>query len=160
MDPISVTASIITLLQAANAVLSICYNYSCLSTGSSSGLSTIIDETCSLRNVLESLARLAQEESKNAARLPTLRLLCQPPGPLATGVEKLESLERRLTPSNYYTGRVPSRRQAFLQALSWPLKEAESRRTIEQIALLRSTLSSAIDTDQTSVLHFLSSYSS
>lgn len=98
--------------------------------------------------------RLAQEESKNSARLPTLRLLCQPFGPLAIGVEKLESLERRLTPSNYYAGRVPSRRQAFLRALSWPLKEAESRRTIEQIALLRSTLSLAIDIDQTSVFYF------
>ncbi|KAJ9245959.1 hypothetical protein DTO027B5_7240 [Paecilomyces variotii] len=152
MDPLSVTASIIALLQAANAVLSICYNYNCFSTGSSSGLSTIIDEICSLRNVLESLVRLAQEENKNSARLPTLRLLCQPFGPLAIGVEKLESLERRLTPSNYYAGRVPSRRQAFLRALSWPLKEAESRRTIEQIALLRSTLSLAIDTDQTRLI--------
>ncbi|GAD96704.1 conserved hypothetical protein [Paecilomyces variotii No. 5] len=152
MDPLSVTASIIALLQAANAVLSICYNYSCLSTGSSSGLSTIIDEVCSLRNVLESLVRLAQEENKNSARLPTLRLLCQPSGPLASGLEKLESLERRLAPSSYYSGKAPSRRQAFLQALSWPLKEAESRRTIEQIALLRNTLSLAMDTDQTRLL--------
>ncbi|KAL4961575.1 uncharacterized protein BDV14DRAFT_203609 [Aspergillus stella-maris] len=158
MDPISVTASIITLFQAANAVLAVCYNYQSFSGGSSSGLSTLIIEVRSLRDVLESVVRLVSDENKGKVtdRLPTLRILCQPSGPLATGLEKLETLERRLTPSNYHQNvdgaRPFSRRHKLWQALSWPLKEAESQKLIEEIAVLRSTLSLAMETDQTGLL--------
>ncbi|KAL5343368.1 hypothetical protein BJX70DRAFT_393936 [Aspergillus crustosus] len=145
MDPIGLAASIITLLEATNAVITICYNYNSFSSGTPTALLNLIDETCSLRNVLESLVRLVQEETKIGSS-----------SPVAAGIEKLEALERQLTPSQYYKtpGRALSRRQSFLQALTWPLKEGEANRVIEQIALLRSTLSLALETDQTLVFRF------
>ncbi|KAL4799322.1 hypothetical protein BDV19DRAFT_385569 [Aspergillus venezuelensis] len=158
MDPISVTASINTLFQAANAVLAVCYNYQSFSGGSSSGLSTLITEVRSLQDVLESVVRLDSDDNKGKGtdRLPTLGILCQPSGPLANGLEKLETLERRLTPSNYHQksdgARPFSRRHKLWQALSWPLKEAESRKLIGEIAVLRSTLSLVKETDQTGLL--------
>jgi hypothetical protein len=81
MDPLSVTASIIAVLQATSVVVSICYDYSSALKGSSWELLKVIDEVRDLRNVLETLERLArQEESSNSAkaRLPSLRLLCEP----------------------------------------------------------------------------------
>jgi hypothetical protein len=55
MDPLSVTASIIAVLQATSAVLSICYDYRCAIKHSPWGLERAVDEIRDLRNVLESL---------------------------------------------------------------------------------------------------------
>jgi hypothetical protein len=120
MDPLSVTASIITVLQAANAVVSICYDYSCAVKNASWELPRIIDEVKSLRNLLETLQQLAtRAESADPAaksRLPTLKLLCEPEGPLPICLTKLEALGRKLTPPGWIGG-LGSKRRALIQAL-------------------------------------------
>ena len=53
MDPLSITASIIAVLQAANAVVAVCSYYK--------GGAKVVDELRSLRDVLEGLAPLAAQ---------------------------------------------------------------------------------------------------
>lgn len=146
MDPLSISASLITLLQATNMVLSIFYDYSSAMNGAPWGLTNLIDETRSLRDVQEALVCLVRDNK--ASRLPTLRMLCQPHGPLEIGIKQLEALEERLL-SSEDRDRPLSRRRAFVQTLTWPMKEAETRRTTEDIQRLGRTLSMAMETDQT-----------
>jgi Fungal N-terminal domain of STAND proteins len=102
MDPLSITASVITLLQAANSVISVCYDYSAAIRNAPWGLQSLTEEVKSLRNVLEALEQLAEKsESPGPAadsRLPMLTLLCEPNvGLLATCLTELETLEKKLS---------------------------------------------------------------
>jgi hypothetical protein len=149
MDPLSISASIIAVLQATSAVVSICYDYSSAVKGSSWELLKIIDEVRDLRNVLETLERLArQEESSNSAkgRLPSLRLLCEPKtGLLAQCVMELNDLDKKLRPPGYPVG---SKRRALIQASSWPLKKGAAEKTLVNIGRLKATLTLAITADE------------
>lgn len=102
MYTLSITASIITVLQAANAVISVCYDYSSAVKNSSWELPRVTEEVKSLRNVLETLEQLAKADSTDSAaetQLLTLKLLCEPDvGPLATCLVELEALQKKLAP--------------------------------------------------------------
>lgn len=152
MDPLSVTASVIAVLQAATAVVSICYNYQCAVEGVRWGLPNLLEEVRDLRNLLEMVAQLAQKAEsgdKSADKsLPSLKMLSEPHGPLDIGLCRLEALEKRLTS---LTGSLPfrSKRKALLQVLTWPLKETETKRVINEIERLKVTLNLAISADHT-----------
>ena len=150
MDPLSITASIITVWQAANAIISICYNYSAAVKGTPWKVPNVTNEVQSLRDVLESVANLA-ERAKNAetsaeARLPALEVLCEPDtGLLAMCKIELESLEKKLRPSK----RLGAKGGAVLQSLNWPLKESETERMLENMERYKTTLLVALQSDQT-----------
>ena len=152
MDPLSITAGIIALLQASNAIVSIAYSYkSLLRKEQPSQFSKFIDEVHCLRDVLETLADLAIEAERgkansSRAHIPALKLLCQPSGILDQGLEKLEKLEERLKPPSYSQS---GRKRAIFEVLSWPIKEAETAKIIEDIAKLKLSLSLAMSADQT-----------
>lgn len=151
MDPLSITASIIAVLQATNAVVSVCYDYSCAMKSSSWELPRVIEEVKDLRNVLETLEQLAKK-AENAdlaakGRLPTLKLLCNPEGLLAMCLRELQELKEKLVPPDW-SGQVGSKRRAFIQALSWPLKEGDTKKTLEKIGRLKATLNLALTVDQ------------
>jgi hypothetical protein len=149
MDPLSLTASIIAVLQATSAVVSVCYDYSAALKGSSWELLKVIDEVRHLRNVLETLERLArQERSPNVAksRLPSLRLLCEPEtGLLAKCLLELNDLDKKLRPPGYPPG---SKRRALIQASGWPLKKGAVEKTLANISRLKATLTLAITADE------------
>jgi len=151
MDPLSITLSIIAVLQAANAVISVCYDYSCAMKNSSWELPRVIEEVKDLRNVLETLEQLANkaENADPAAegQLPTLKLLCNPEGLLAMCLRELQALKEKLDPPDW-SGQVGSKRRAFIQALSWPLKEGDTKNTLEKIGRLKTTLNLALTVDQ------------
>jgi hypothetical protein len=155
MDPLSITASIIAVLQATNAVISVCYDYSSAVRNSSWELPRVTEEVRSLRNVLESLEQLAKkaEGADPAAetQLLTLKLLCESgvgPGPLASCLQELERLKNKLSPPDW-AGRDGSKRRAFIQALGWPLKEGDTRKTLENLGRFKTTLNLAMTADQT-----------
>ncbi|MCJ1224432.1 hypothetical protein MMC12_001077 [Toensbergia leucococca] len=152
MDPLSVTASFIAVLQVANAVISICYDYSASAKSSSRELSRIIEEIKALRNVLESLIHLAERAETPdlciQSRLPTLRGLCEPEmGPLSQCLEEMRALEKKLVPPTW-GGPIGSKRRALIQALGWPLKEKDTLRTLEKIGRFKATLCLGIMADQ------------
>ncbi|KAF8542732.1 hypothetical protein BDD12DRAFT_875826 [Trichophaea hybrida] len=134
MDPLSITASIIAVLQATNAIISVCYDYSAVVKGSSSELSRVTEEVKSLRNLLESVAQLAEKaesaDSNAESQLPTLKLFCKPDvGQLASG-------------------QVGSKRRRLIHALGWLLKEGETKKTPENIERFKATLNLALTVDQ------------
>lgn len=155
MEPLSVTASIVTVLQAAEAVISVCCNYRSAAAGSSWEVPRVLEGTRDLRNILRVLEGIADKAEIGATAgnsdLPALAQLCDPKtGSLVQCLETLSSLEKRLTPPSW-SGPEGSRRRNLVQALSWPLKKAETEKTIEKIENFKSTFNLAVSVDQTYV---------
>jgi Fungal N-terminal domain of STAND proteins len=152
MDPLSVTASIITVLQAANQVVSICYDYAAAGKGSSWGLPRVIDELKNLRNVLESLEQLSQAAAGTdpaaRSRLPNLTSLCDPNhGPLVSCRKELNRLSEKLSTPAWASHYGP-RRKSLVQSLRWPLKEGDTKKTLEDIERFKTILGLALTADQ------------
>ena len=152
MDPLNAAASIITVLQAANTVLNICYDYRNALNGVGQW-HHVASEVRSLRNLLEALSSLVAEEDISSSdlakkRLASLKLLCEPAdGPLASALEELNGLEKKLRPS--WGGPVGSKRQTLKTALFWPLKKADSDRSLGSLERSKSMLALALNADQT-----------
>ncbi|KAI0453833.1 hypothetical protein F5B21DRAFT_269167 [Xylaria acuta] len=107
MDPLSISASIIAVLQATNSVISFCYDYHAAARNSSWELPRVIELVKSFRNVLEILESLASgmegTDPDAVSRLQTLQLLCRPEtgnegGLLAMCLEELNSFQKKLAP--------------------------------------------------------------
>lgn len=150
MDPLSVSASIITLIQATNEVVTFCFNYAAALKGAPWALSKMIDELKSLRNVLESLEQLSRSgdgtDPATSSRLETIKALCDiEKGPIA---KELKYLNEKIRPPNWMN-RDGSRRKALAQSLIWPLKEEECRMTLANIERWKSTLGLALTVEQT-----------
>ncbi|KAI9709873.1 MAG: hypothetical protein M1812_007581 [Candelaria pacifica] len=153
MDPLSITASVITVIQAAGAVISVCYDYRSSRKSSSWELPKVIEEVKSLRDILEALEELAvKAERPNGSatvetQLPTLKRLCEPKGQLAGCKGELEALEKKLLPSRW-SGPAGSKRRGLIEALSWPLQEGETRKILENIGRFKASLNIALMADQ------------
>lgn len=153
MDPLSITASIITVLEVTSKVLSICYEYKLAISNASKNSSRVIEEVVSLRNVLETLAQLAEKvesaDSTAETRLPALKLLSEPrEGPLAKCLAELEALKQELAPLNL-NGQPRPKRKALIGTLGWPLKEKDTIKSLQNIERFKATLALAITADQT-----------
>ncbi|KAJ8108074.1 hypothetical protein ONZ43_g6538 [Nemania bipapillata] len=160
MDPLSISASIIAVLQATNSVISICYDYRAAAKNSSWELPRVIELVKSLRHVLETLEGLASgakgTDPDAVPRLQTLQQLCRPNtgnegGLLALCMKELNILQKKLAPLGW-AGPVGSKRVALVQALKWPLKESDTKKSLESIGRFRDTLSLALTTDQTTLI--------
>ena len=152
MDALSVTASIISVVEAANAVISICCDYRSSVKGSSWEVSRILEDTRSLRSILQNLEGLADKAetsgSAEQSRLPALRSLCDPDtGILSSCYAELEKLTRKLTPPEWM-GPAGSKRQGLAEALSWPLKKKDTEKVLDSITRYKDTISVAILADQ------------
>src|SRR5438034_3374361 len=149
MDPLSITASIVNVLQAANAVISICYDFRATINGCPWGLNRVLEEIKDLRNVLESLENLAanaktQKDGILNTQLPTIKLLCQSDqGPLDLCLKTLNILSQKLVPPSW-SRQTSSKTRAFIQAVGWTLTEADVRRSLEDLERCKSTLNLAI----------------
>ncbi|KIX03893.1 uncharacterized protein Z518_07446 [Rhinocladiella mackenziei CBS 650.93] len=155
MDPLSITASIIAVLQAANAVISTCYDFKALLKDTPWALTRIISEVKDLRNVLETLDQLTEPTRNSTTSVKKKRrfeILCDPQnGPLSTCLCELNALEQLLgTRSRHQPGSLT---KALLQAVTWQTKEKEVRLSLEKIERCKSTLNLAITADEASVLH-------
>jgi hypothetical protein len=142
MDPLSITASVIAVLQLAGIIVSICYDYRSGIKNAPKDLMRIIDEVTSLRDVLERLVRLAESaDASGPSRLSTLKLLNKPDGPLIKCQAELAALKKKLAPM--------SGLKAIGRVLGWPLKEGDVKKTLDNIGRFKATLSLALTADQT-----------
>lgn len=158
MDPLSVAASVIAVLQAANAIISVCYDFKAiLRDGAPWGLDQVLGEIQDLRSVLESLVRLTEASSEKLTsssssiaanqRRPPFELLCEPGrGPLVACARELKALDVLIT-SNF-DGRSGSKRRALMQAVGWQIKEKEVRMALERVSRCKTTLALAMTVDQ------------
>ena len=152
MEGLGLAASIVAVLQITNSVVSLCHDYSAAVQGASWELPQIRAEVENLRNVLQKLEPLAKQaefaDPSTGTRLPTLDMLRGPRGLLQKCLDELQSLEKRLRfPS--WNNKFGPKKRAVIQALRWPLKEAETKQTLQNIGRFTETLSLAITMDQT-----------
>ena len=151
MDPLSITTSIVTLIDATHKVISICHNYKAAVKGADWELPRLIEEVESLRDVLQGLERLAKQ-AENADpsavnQLPQLRSFCDPnTGTFALCLSEMQTLEQKLIPPRW-TGESGSKRNKFVQALGWPLKKAFVKETLENLERFKATLNLALGTN-------------
>ena len=149
MDPLSISVGIIALIQATNEVVSLCYNFA---TGKNTArsISELLDQLKSLRSVLESLEQFCKSsdptDPATSSQLGTIKELCDAEnGPIA---KELMYLGEVLRPPSW-ASRDGSRRKALVQSLTWPLKEAETIKTLDNIERLKTNLQLALTVNQT-----------
>lgn len=143
MDPLSLTASIIAVIQTTLVIVDTCYQYKSTVSNSSKEVTRIIQQLNSLRSVLERLIEILDNESPDSTRLSTVASLARKDGPLEGCVRGLEELKVRLQPK---TGWAKTK-----VALVWPLKEKEERKVLSDLNDMKTTLHFALETDHTLV---------
>lgn len=150
MDPLSITASVITLLQATTAIISICYSFRAALKNAPWSLTRIIDELKCLRNILESLEELSHglDQSSGSGKRPVFEWLSDPDnGPFIICLRELSSLDKKIKFSSY-AGTTGLKRKSALQALGWQLKDGDAKECLERIERCKTTLSLALTVDE------------
>lgn len=146
MDPLSLTASVIAVLQISGAVITALYEYRNGVKDASKDAARIIEELISLRNVLESLLRAVEREESTteSSRLPTFQELLRPNGELERCRADLESISEKLD-----ADKKVSAWKSVKRSLVWPFKEKEIEKLLENVQRAKSTLNFALSVDQT-----------
>ncbi|PSN71840.1 hypothetical protein BS50DRAFT_236580 [Corynespora cassiicola Philippines] len=156
MDPLSVTANVITVLQLANSIISICYDVRANLNKAPWSLTRVADEIKDLRNVLEQVEkaseRLDQSCTADSKQLCVFKLLVEPEnGPLARCHEELAILEKKIV-SSYGHRTSISKQRAFLQVMGWQLKESDAKACLARIDRCKSTILMALTADEATLL--------
>ena len=159
MDPLSITVSVIAVIQATSTVLSICYDYRSAIKNTPWALAKAIDEVRDLRNVLESLEnlskRLETQDLEVDPRLSTLKLLCSSDsGPLQACLLELNRLGTKLS-SPTWINQLGRKRRALIQAIGWQVKDSEIRESLRILDRYKLSLNLAITADEAYVAVFL-----
>lgn len=156
MDPLSVVANVVTVLQVANSIISVCYEVRSALKQTPWSLTQLIDEVRDLRNVLETLentcGKLDSSNDLDATRVRSFELLCEPEtGPLARCYQELSNLEKTITSSKRNVGKPKpfSKARAFTQVMGWQLKENEAKSSLERIERCKNTILLALTADET-----------
>ena len=150
-EALAVVASVVAVLQITSSIISVCYDYNAAVKSVPWELPRFLSELESLRTVLQKLEPLAKQaeltRTPNDSRLPAFSGLCAPNGPLQRCHQDLEKLESTLKSPKWIEGYGP-KRTAFVQALSWPLKEKDSGKALKGIREYKNLLSFALQADQ------------
>lgn len=126
-DPLSLTASIIAVIEISTGVLSCSYRYVSKVRGAENDVIKLINAVTGLKGILSDLRGLIETESDNVPhRLKTLE------GPLEICTELLKELYSKLGPA-------PQEVKLF-KALVWPFKEKELLSILERLEKQKSTM--------------------
>ncbi|MCJ1387554.1 hypothetical protein MMC18_000397 [Xylographa bjoerkii] len=139
-DPLSTLASLIAIVQISGSIVSICYDYRSAVKKACKDQVRLTEEVKSLRDVLEGLVALADQDSSGDSRLPMINTLNQKDGPLEQCKSELKALEAKLRPASGW--------KAVGKALKWPLSEPEVVKSLTSLNRLKATLMLALTTDQ------------
>jgi hypothetical protein len=138
-DPLSIAASIITVIQATDQVLTCCYAYVGRVKSAAADIDRAVQETSLLKGLLLNLHELAQDEPNNER----LKSLVAPAGALSICTEALEEIETKLQPGS--TKLTAKRR--FL----WPFESKKLEEILECIRKQKPALLLALATDNMDV---------
>jgi hypothetical protein len=140
MDPISLTASAIAILQISGTIINLCYNYRSRVKNAAKEASRIVNELNSLRSVIESLFIILEDESAKFTEHSALEKLAQDNGSLTRCISELKALERKLEPREGW--------RAARAAIFWPLKESDMKKFLQDVERTKSTTQLALAVDQ------------
>jgi hypothetical protein len=142
MDPLSITASIIAVIQLTGSVISAAYNYRNGVRNAPEDAVRIIEDLTELSQILEKLLKLIEKDrSTGSTQLTSVNTLIGSDGPLETCRKSLTELKSKLQPENGW--------RAVRKALTWPLKQDYIRQTLDEIAKAKATIDLALSVDQT-----------
>jgi ankyrin repeat domain-containing protein 50 len=161
MDPLSLTASLIAVLQISGTVISALYEYRTSVKSAASDAARIISELNGLRGVLESLLQAVEREdggedlnvigapgSAGGSRLATVKALAQPNGELARCKADLEALCVKL---GSHGAASVSGWKKVKRALEWPFKEKDVEKLLQSVQRAKGTMHLALSADQTAL---------
>lgn len=158
MDPLSVTASVIAIIQITSVVSTHCMNYVKSARNTNSLIPRLVQEVGGLQIVLKTVEDLTQrgthvlqngedsDAEETSYLLPTLHKLCQLEHVFKECLRKLEQLERDITP---WSQANLTKKESFLRQLHWPLKEAYMRNIMDDINHYISLFILALTLDET-----------
>lgn len=170
MDPLSLTASIIAVLQVSGQISSYCFKYIRLCKDARHDPLRLFREIGGLYMILTTLKNMAErkETSENephspppyqgedVSLFPTLQQLCQLHDVLEACHHRLEKLEKELSVPFHSTSKLRTRAGIIIHTLTWPLKEGELRKVLSEIHQFINIFTLALTIDETSVQYFLS----
>lgn len=160
MDPLSVTASIIAVLHAANSVISVCYDFRAAMKDQPWAMTRITSSINDLRLILSRLEQVANEselnfDERSLARMSTLEALCQEGGAISNCFAELRALEKKLVPGSW-AGKNGSKRRALIQSIGWQFKGKEADEILQRLDGYKGTLNLAITMDQAALIKNMS----
>jgi hypothetical protein len=170
MDPLSVSASIIAVLQIATSVSSFCMQYVRSAKNAKAELLRLVQELGGLQIVLTTLKQLTERgtdssqsegglqstASEDPYLLPTLRKLCGLEHVFQECLRKLKQLERDITPQLDASTSPLTKKEAIIRALRWPIKEVYMKSIMDDINEYITLFSLALTLDETYVTYALS----
>ena len=135
MDPLSISASIIAVLQLTGTIIQ------CLNTveGASKDRQRIFSELCNVSSMLYVLKDEASQEQQSDAWSSTLLSLNGPDGPIEQFKTALERLAKKLTP-------VKGLKKVG-QAITWPFQKEEIKEILDVIERQKSIFNLARQND-------------
>lgn len=160
MDPLSVAASVIAVLQAANSVISVCYDFRSAIKDQPWAMTRITNSINELRAILGRLEQVANEseltkDDTGSARHSALEALCQDGGAIRNCYDDLRTLEHKLG-SGSWAGKEGSKRRAFIQSIGWQFKGKEAEDMLARLDGYKTTLNLAITLDQAALMKAMS----
>lgn len=148
MDPFSLAASVITVIQLSERVISLCKWYVTSMKGAPKDLRTIMMEAGSVKSVLTNL-EFFMSTWATSDMLDILRGLEGPEGPIEGCRKALVALEK-MFPSGVACNTTDTKRRATTISyakLAWPFKEEKARKILGDIVRYKATISLALTTD-------------
>ena len=148
MDPLSLTASLIAVLQISGTIISALYEYRTCVKDASKDAARVTQELNGLRSVLESILQAVEKEqarpnSSGLSRLSTFEALTQRNSELERCREDLESISKKLG-----ADRDVSSWKTVGRSLVWPFKTKEIDKLLQGVQRAKSTMNFALSTDQ------------
>jgi len=154
MDPLSVTASAITVIQLTTELVKGIRKFYKNVKDAPKEVAEFVDELTALGIVLERLKDISQkadvaslsyiavngtvQNGQRAIRLPTLESMTKADGPLAICYEEMLAFQRKLT----------KHQSRLKQSLKWPFEKPAITDSIAHLRNLKSALDTAILSDQ------------
>jgi hypothetical protein len=150
MDPLSIAASVIAVIQISQSIIEVCIDYITHVSDTPNELWTILVEVGSVKSILEVLNLLAESEG-GEGRLKILCKLDGPTGPLEGCKKDLKALARLIPPPSIGSDGKRGKVAHCLRTLAWPLHREKARGLLENIGRYKATMSLALTTEAASV---------
>jgi hypothetical protein len=160
MDPLSITASAITIIQLTFELIQGTRNYYKNVKNAPREIAEFLDQLETLGTVLERLKQTSEkadaaqssqtalnggvQSSQNASCLPLLKEILRADGPLAICYEQMSAFKRRLNKDQ----------SRFKKSLKWPFEKDEIKEAVTRLRNLKSVLNTAILSDNLYVLNW------
>jgi hypothetical protein len=139
-EVLAVAASIITVIQITDRVISLCCGFMGKVRGAEKEALQMVNGVTGLKGFLEFLHTFVKDE-ENAPRLPLLNSLCDPGGPLEVCTSALTNMETKMRPKRDHTG--------VLKPVTWLWKWNEIAQILKDIELQKTHMMLAMQGDTT-----------